>query len=1002
MLANLNTDTYGTATGSIAEVNGAGLFFTVDRDGEYVLHRTDGSVNGSEVVSQTPLTYQPSEDLFVVGDQAFFSGRANDSPYQLWVTDGTSAGTHFVTNIAQAPSFLGRQADVAYYSLPAGANQTGLWRTDGTAQGTFLVSTISQNSGARYLGPLQELGGSLYFVADSAATGGELWKVKSKDAGIDLVRDIVPGPTGSNARGLTRVGDALYFIVGSTSGNYQLWKSDGTESGTVPVFTTQPVWGDIVGLEEFDGRLAIFTLSGGSTRQLWMTDGSEAGTQLLTTFESNLGWYGTAVAGGRLFFSTRNLADNTELWVSDGTTAGTEIIQVNPDIQNGTNLTALDGRLYYRASEPDHGGELWTSDGTAEGTYRVLDLNPGEASSVSSGLTIANHRLYFNASDEHGTRHFYTSDGTAGGTQLVEGIELIEVGSYPFQFVSGDGKTFFVTWNGAPDSLWMTDGTTTTLLAENDVDGSGPYFFNVSGPDIPNYHFTLVGNSIVFIAATLKPEGEESIGMWRIDATGSAPVEIANFGPVLPAIYPLYFSNYLTVGDKVYFNGPNPSDPYASELWVTDGTAAGTMPLETHDGFAGNMTSLNGLLYFTNESQQLYVTDGTPAGTQPLLVSGLGVDTSIGLAAANSWVYFTAYDNAGLQLWKTDGTTTGTTVVKSFVENLTSTSGIAPMTAVNGRLYFVLTEWNGNESLWTSDGTAAGTVPVKTFPTAAKYPDLSNFSDLTAVGDLLYFTANDGVHGREVWRSDGTVASTYMLTDLNPVALTGSNAKSLVNFDGRLYWSANDGIHGQELWTTNGIAGGTHLVSDINPGSYGSDVDQLTASQGRLYFWADDGVHGAEPWYLAGNVPGDATGDGLVDGADYTAWADHFMRPGDWGFAQGDFNRDGAVNGADYVIWADHFLVAPASPPAAAALAATAAEQMPIASAVPAGGPSILATPAPRAEALEQRREIAGLASLRWAATVDRLFAQASAHDEVFSGLSEVGLLERLRRRRGG
>lgn len=59
--------------------------------------------------------------------------------------------------------------------------------------------------------------------------------------------------------------------------------------------------------------------------------------------------------------------------------------------------------------------------------------------------------------------------------------------------------------------------------------------------------------------------------------------------------------------------------------------------------------------------------------------------------------------------------------------------------------------------------------------------------------------------------------------------------------------------------------------------------------------------------------PGDANGDSIANGADYTIWADHFQTSGQNG-STGDFNADGKVDGADYTIWADHFN------PAAAAL----------------------------------------------------------------------------------
>ena len=56
--------------------------------------------------------------------------------------------------------------------------------------------------------------------------------------------------------------------------------------------------------------------------------------------------------------------------------------------------------------------------------------------------------------------------------------------------------------------------------------------------------------------------------------------------------------------------------------------------------------------------------------------------------------------------------------------------------------------------------------------------------------------------------------------------------------------------------------------------------------------------------------PGDANGDDIVDGADYTLWADHYLQAATW--RNGNFNYDAIVDGADYTIWADNYNPTPA------------------------------------------------------------------------------------------
>jgi ELWxxDGT repeat protein len=81
----------------------------------------------------------------------------------------------------------------------------------------------------------------------------------------------------------------------------------------------------------------------------------------------------------------------------------------------------------------------------------------------------------------------------------------------------------------------------------------------------------------------------------------------------------------------------------------------------------------------------------------------------------------------------------------------------------------------------------------------------SNPSQMVVIGTETYFAANDGTHGTELWKTDGTAAGTVMVADVNPGS-GGSNPGNLTNLGGKLYFTANDGTHGTELWTSDGTA----------------------------------------------------------------------------------------------------------------------------------------------------------------------------------------------------
>lgn len=93
-----------------------------------------------------------------------------------------------------------------------------------------------------------------------------------------------------------------------------------------------------------------------------------------------------------------------------------------------------------------------------------------------------------------------------------------------------------------------------------------------------------------------------------------------------------------------------------------------------------------------------------------------------------------------------------------------------------------------------------------------------SFSSYIDVNGTLYFTANDGIHGTELWKSDGTQAGTMMVKDINKY-IDSSSVSNLTNVDGTLYFTANDGAQGQELWMSDGTEADTKLVKDIYKGS---------------------------------------------------------------------------------------------------------------------------------------------------------------------------------------
>jgi ELWxxDGT repeat protein len=237
-----------------------------------------------------------------------------------------------------------------------------------------------------------------------------------------------------------------------------------------------------------------------------------------------------------------------------------------------------------------------------------------------------------------------------------------------------------------------------------------------------------------------------------------------------------------------------------------------------------------GATYFvgTNAASgaELWKSDGTTAGTTLLkdINPGSGSSTPAILTSINGLIYFLA-DNgtSGKELWCTNGTTAGTMMLKDINPG-TGHSDPTSLTNINGRLFFIA--HNGvTTTLWRSDGTPAGTIRLSN-------ASVSSFTNLNGV---VYFVGTEAVYGSELWKTDGTQTGTLLLKDIYP-GTGGSAVTSLQRVNTTVYFQANDGTHGAELWKTDGTSLGTKLVKDIQPGPGSSSPTHLTNAGGRLVF----------------------------------------------------------------------------------------------------------------------------------------------------------------------
>jgi len=476
--------------------------------------------------------------------------------------------------------------------------------------------------------------------------------------------------------------------------------------------------------------------------------------------------------------------------------------------------------------------------------------------------------------------------GDATATQIAD-LNPGSDGSHPFEMIDINGVAYFAANDGTNGrELWKSDGTPGgTTMVEDAIPGGG---IN-PGPASANLgRFTNVNGTLFFRAN----DGVNGSELWQSDGTpaGTKMVDddaVAD-GGITPGLASSNPDSLAVVGDTLFFEANDGTN--GEEAWMTDGTAAGTRMVD----------------------------DDAPAdgGINP------GADDSLpsDFVDLNGTAYFRAEDGVnGLELWRSDGTAAGTTMVDDLLPGVGINPGSAhaspdDLVVVGGVLYFSANDGTNGEELWKSDGTAAGTTMVEdSVPGGGLNPSPgagSDPSDLVNINGTLFFQADDGTNGDELWQSDGTVAGTAMVDD-HPVPNGGINPGAgdsfpveMTELNGSVYFQANDGTNGAELWRSDGTPAGTSMVEDavpgggINPGAADSFVYGLTRVGGTLFFAAEDVTNGGEVWKTDGagaTIVEDAVpGGGIRPGAVTDNYPDALTNVNGTLFFQADDGATGA------------------------------------------------------------------------------------------------------------
>ncbi len=369
---------------------------------------------------------------------------------QLWMTDGKSnTGTQRLATFAATfrderavPSQALATTDNHIFFVAAerkdivNPESVALWRTDGTPEGTLPLQTIGKID-LDVANPILPWKNQVYFTATTPETGKEMWVSDGTKGGTRLLKDIYSGPESSSVSIIGKTETTIFMLANSSEG-----------------------------------------------QELWATEGSPENTRLVKRLGSSAQIEKDTIylgSDGRLFFNASKTPNSTEMWVTDGTDSGTQPILLDSRYPYGA--VVFKDQVFF-PHNTSNGEELWVSNGTTSGTYQLVDLTPGQTSTLypcdpipgnPSGyctppvytpnstrpiaLTVLGDFLYFMAS---GNRLFRT-DGTVRGMELVKVIDSGD--RQPSILVALDQRILYATYGDRPQ-LWSIAAPKTPAPAE--------------------------------------------------------------------------------------------------------------------------------------------------------------------------------------------------------------------------------------------------------------------------------------------------------------------------------------------------------------------------------------------------------------------------------------------------------------------------------------------------------------------------------------------------------
>jgi trimeric autotransporter adhesin len=546
----------------------------------------------------------------------------------------------------------------------------------------------------------------------------------------------------------------------------------------------------------------------------------------------------TSVIDSRLYFSVvgQGIADNVHELWRTDGTPVGTILLEQHPEWYPGDLHALDKQLVFTTRSEEYGTELWTSNGSPGNARLLIDLVPGPASPNLESLVVSGDYLYFMAYTEEHRTQLWRTDGTAIGTIRLTDLDVFNGASPPNNLTAYKGELFFTL----QDSQYYA----TMMKSDGTVNGTTPVTQIGDEPiNVPIADFTISGNLMYFRVGSR---------IWRSD--GTQPGTYIVYTPTGGRFY----EEMVGSESNLFFILASESGG-SYELWKSGGTIATTIKVSSLPGYYGWPETAGDRLYFLSNDEEhgieLWTSDGTSTGTKMVKDIFPGPDNGVmeKPVAVGNVVYFSANDGRvpiASSLWRSDGTTNGTLEVSLGLPKSVD-PGPMPNTDFNGRLFFTAVDLANGREPWLTSVSGM----MASFLKDINDIDIigSNPINLNYVNNLLFFLTSAGL-----WKSDGSETGTSLLIENRYLKKVVRQDASEFGIAGdNLYFLVDEYDKNQvELWRTDGTLDGTIFIKDVSPMYRAEPATEMTDVNGLLYFAKAQGQARKQLWRSDGTTNG--------------------------------------------------------------------------------------------------------------------------------------------------